>query len=380
MLLPAFDFHVDNVDARQHGDEHAFIASAPVAGGGVEGVIGVPLVPPALPGVLVIDANLRHVHRFADVACDFGVVGVLRLYSTWDPAREETVAAEVARVATSVHEALLARVPAMDPRSPIFARATATLLDYAGRRVRVVVDTHDRMRVPEVGELADRILGLPLFPGRRGLPLGAWHLLRRFTASAGDLAAVHAELDLAATPPVLRDWIAHTLAADRVLREPTREDTSPRSKGLLKVDRDGVVRSYAEPDPDAPLDEVTLATTAEYWLHHLRPDLPGKRPWDLRGRVLIELERRASDDFGEVTGEPKAWCLTLHRDHWLVRWAAKAGRRDGEPLAWLLLACYARINEVFDDVTNAHEGQFQHAVADALVEGRLAVVVPRIAS
>jgi hypothetical protein len=335
----------------------------------------VPLVEPALPGVMVIDDEQRHVHRLAEIGHDFGVVGVLRLR---DPATEpEQVLAAIGAAVEKVYETLLVRVPAMDPQSPAFVRATATMLAHAGRRVSLISDAHGRVRVPEVGELAGRILALPLFPGRRGLPLGAWQLIRCFAASGGELAAVEAMLDLAATPPVLRAWISETFARERVFHEPAASATVA-SPGLLELDKDGVVRPYPDPDLAAPLDEITLATTAEYWLHHLRPDLAAKRPWDRRGRVYIDLEGGAGDELGEVTGEAKHWRLALHREHWLVRWAAKTGRDDREAIAWLLLACYARINEVFDDVTNNHEGMFQRAVADALVQGRLAVVVPRI--
>jgi len=377
-LLPAFDFHLSDAEARAHGDARAFLAAAPVSGE-LEGVLGVPLILPALPGLVIVDEQLRTMCGFAEIGHDYGVVGLLHLRYLNAGLTAESVTAAIMGAAEQVYQALIAGVPAMDPRGPAFARATATLLAYAGRRVSVILDPHGRVRVPGVTELADRILGLPLFPGRRGLPLAAWQLIRRFAASGGDIEVVYAELDLVATPPVLKAWIDRTLARDRMLFEPSRGSVTPGSEGQLELDRHGVARAYPEDDLAAPLDEVTLATTAEYWLHHLRPDLPAMRPWDRRGRVWIELGGKPDDDeFGALTGDAQQWRLGLHHKHWLVRWAVKTGRRDREAIAWLLLACYARINEVFDEVTNTHEGQFQHAVADALVQGRLAVVVPRI--
>ena len=108
------------------------------------------------------------------------------------------------------------------------------------------------------------------------------------------------------------------------------------------------------------------------------PDLPAMRPWDRRGHVWIELEGGdEEDEFASVTGDAQMWSVSLRRDHWLPRWASATGRHDREAIAWLLLACYARVNEVFAEVTNHHEGQMQQAVADALATGRLALVVPR---
>ncbi len=377
-LLPAFDFHLGDAEAREHGEARAFLAAAPVTGE-LEGLLGVPLTPPALPGLVIVDEQLRTMCGFAEIGHDHGVVGLLHLRYLDAEVTAESVTAAILAAVEKVYQTLIAGVPTMDPQGPAFARTTATLLAYAGRRVSVILDPHGRGRVPGVTELADRILGLPLFPGRRGLPLGAWQLIRQFAAAGGDIGAVHAELDLGATPPVLRAWIDRTLARDRILFEPSRGSVTPTSGGQLELDRHGIARACPEHDLAAPLDEITLATTTEYWLHHLRPDLPAMRPWDRRGRVWIELDGKPDDDeFGALTGDAQQWRLALHNKHWLVRWAVKTGRRDREAIAWLLLACYARINEVFDAVTNAHEGQFQHAVADALVQGRLAVVVPRI--
>ncbi len=375
-LLPAQDFHLGDDEAREHGDAQAFIATAAVTGGAVTGIVGVPLVSPPAPGVLVVDERLRHVHRFAEAGHDFGVVGLLRAGSGWSASSTASVAEAVQAAIDRVYADLLARVPGMDPHSPAFARATATMLAHAGRRLAIVADSHGHLCVQEVTPLVDRILRLPLFPGRRGLPLGAWQLVRRFVESDGDVAAMRGELDVKATPPVLLDWLERTLTPASILREAAPEADHP-AVDLLELDREGIARARHEPDPDAPLDAATLATTVEYWLHHLRPDLPAQRPWELRGRVWVELEDSASETLADVTGDARYWRLALYPDHWLPDWAARTARRDREALAWLLLACYARINEVFDHVTNNHEGQFQRAVADALEQGRLAVVTPR---
>ena len=377
-LLPAADFHLADPEAREHGDELAFVAVSAITTHEVQGSIGVPLRAPALFGVVVVDEQLRPLYRFDDLAADFGVVGLLRLRAPWSDPTFVAITAAVQQATAALYDDLLARIPAMDPHGPVFARAAATVLAHAGRRVTVVADPHGHLRVPPVGAVAERVLGLPLFPGRRGLPLAAWQLVRRFVAGGGDPRAAHAELDLDAVPAVLRAWIDHTLDPDRVAREPAAGIVRQDDPGVLELDAHGQVEAIADPDPRAAIDDVSLAATLEYWLHQLRPDLPALRPWDRRGRVWIELERQPDcDDFAEVTGDHGMWSVALRQDHWLLRWAAAAGRRDREPIAWLLLACYARINEVFAEVTNHHEGSMQRAVADALEHGRLAIVVPR---
>lgn len=378
-LLPALDFHLGDAEAREHGDELAFIAAAPVPGGDVDGLVGVPLAEPAQPGVLVVDEHLGPVHHFRELGHDFGVVGLLRLRGAWSEARREAVTRAIAGAVGHVYDDLLARLPTLDPHGRSFARVAATTLAYAGRRLLLIADEHGQVRVPAVTSVADRVLALPLFPGRRGLPQTSWQLIRRFAASGGDPGAALAELDLPATPAVLRAWLAAHLSPARLAREPAAPPHARAAEGQLELGRDGRVHPVADPDPDAPLDEVTLATTLEYWLHHLRPDSArARRPWDQRSHVYIELEQgRRDDELADVAGDAARWSLTLRRDHWLPRWASKAGRRDREAIAWLLLACYARVNEVFDEVTNLHEGQFQRAVADALESGRLAIVVPR---
>jgi hypothetical protein len=50
-----------------------------------------------------------------------------------------------------------------------------------------------------------------------------------------------------------------------------------------------------------------------------------------------------------------------------------------EHLAWLLLAIYAHINASTGLVSNADEARFHVIVGEALREGRLQVLVPRLA-
>jgi len=309
------------------------------------------------------------------------VVGVLRLRAAgWSEGLAAVIASTVAAATGELYDQLLARLPGWTTGSPRFARAAAAMLNYAGRRIDLVADPHGRVAVRPVQATADRVLALPLFPGRRGLPLAAWHLVHRFAEAGGDIDHALAELDAAALPPVLRDWLAAVLDPARIARSDVPAASAPRTPGHLALSRHGATEPIPDLAPGAPLDPVTLAATLEYWLHTLRPDLPAAtRPWDRRGRVLLQLEGDDDEpEFASVTADDLWWTITLQPRHWLLRWATARGQVDRQPIAWLLLACYARINEHFDEVTNQHEGQFQRAVADALELGRLDLVTPQL--
>jgi len=365
-----FDFH-----------ESAFVLGIPIRTAEVDGVLGITLVSAPHPAVVVLDEHRSRVHRFVELAHDFGVVGVLRLRAAgWSEGLAAVIASTVAAATGELYDQLLARLPGWTTGSPRFARAAAAMLNYAGRRIDLVADPHGRVAVRPVQATADRVLALPLFPGRRGLPLAAWHLVHRFAEAGGDIDHALAELDAAALPPVLRDWLAAVLDPARIARSDVPAASAPRTPGHLALSRHGATEPIPDLAPGAPLDPVTLAATLEYWLHTLRPDLPAAtRPWDRRGRVLLQLEGDDDEpEFASVTADDLWWTITLQPRHWLLRWATARGQVDRQPIAWLLLACYARINEHFDEVTNQHEGQFQRAVADALELGRLDLVTPQL--
>lgn len=370
-VVSAFDFDFD---------EPAFVLGIPIRTAEVDGILGITLTGAAHPAVVVLDEHRSRVHRYVELAHDFGVVGVLRLRAAgWSPELAAVIATTVAAATGELYDQLLTRLPAWKTGSQRFARAAAAMLNYAGRRIDLVADPHGRVAVRPVQATADRVLALPLFPGRRGLPLAAWHLVHRFAEAGGDVAHALAELDPAALPPVLKDWLAAVLNPARIARTDVPAAPAPRAPGWLALSRLGVTEPIPDAPPNTTLDPLTLAATLEYWLHTLRPDLPAAaRPWDRRGRVRLLLE--GSDDkgeFAEVDGDAVSWGITLHPHHWLLRWACARADADRQPIAWLLLACFARINEHFDDVTNQHEGQFQRAVADVLEQGRLDLITPR---
>ncbi len=385
-LESAFDFDLDDNEANERGRSAAFIASAPLAYPELSGKLGIPLETTAAPGLVVLDENLQFQHRFE--TSDFGIVGVLRLRPgiLWSDTRLHAVMHAIQTTTGELYNDLIARIPAMDANSPTFVRAISTLLAYAGRRVSFVgTDQPGPLQLAPVSAVARNILSMALFPGRRGVPLASLQLLRRFAATGGDRDAALAELDLAATPEVLRRWLDEVLHPQRISQASPRQVATTGDDQIHEVDHNGQLHPVDDGATHPAVDDMALATTLEYWLHHLRPDLPQDRPqdrqWAHRSRIWLATDDApgTTKDFAELTGDERVWSLTLARDHWLVHWALATGKRDREAIAWLLLACYARVNEVFEAITNTHEQQFQCAVADTLERGRLRLVRPRMA-
>jgi hypothetical protein len=139
-----------------------------------------------------------------------------------------------------------------------------------------------------------------------------------------------AELDAAALPPVLRDWLAAVLDPARIARSDVPAAPAPRTPGHLALSRLGVTEPIPDLAPGTPLDPVTLAATLEYWLHTLRPDLPAaRRPWDRRGRVLLLLE--GDDDEPEFARSPATPLVDHHPP--AAALAAALGLRAARPIA-----------------------------------------------
>lgn len=350
-----FDFEVASADVpegmREETDPAGWLASAPVRLPGIEGTIGVPAGRVAAPAVLVYDAQRLRAHVFAEPAQALGVVGVLRsTRPTWSDADAREVAAALTAAAAAAMQQLVEAVYAAAPGSAAATRGVAALLEHAGRHLRLVAEPSGRVRAVATGEAAERILEQPLFPGEHGLPRSGWRVVQ---AACEALARGEAPA-FGAMAPVLSDWCARYLRADRVARPTARRPAARPEAAQL----------------GAAVAEDALAAALERWMHALRPDEEGL-PWERRGRVRIiapQFAEHFAGGLGEVDGGAATWTLSLSGAHWLVRWAAEGSPRA---FAWLLLGCYGRINEVFHEVTGPHEQEFQRRVALALSEGHL---------
>lgn len=341
-----FDFaaNADDLgpDATEDADDLEPLASATVRCAGVEGTIAAPAALPQVPAVLVYDAAGRRVHVFTELARDFGIVGVLRSIR---PAWEDRDGVEVAAAIVAAAERVVADLLAHRTDDP---RALAALADFVGRHVQLVAGAGGVVRAVVTQAAAERVLSRPLFAGPWEVPRSGWRIVQAACDALSRGVAPMLE-----GGPALRRFLAHLQPA-RVVRPAARRAAVPPA---------------AQVRDEAMVEVVTAAL--ERWLHALRPDLEGA-PWEQRGRVAFvtpELAEKMGATLAFVGGSAETWRLTLNPSHWLVGWLRQAG--EPRALAWLLLGCYAAINDQFVEVTGSHEQEFQRRVADALVRAEL---------
>jgi hypothetical protein len=256
-------------------------------------------------------------------------------------------------------------------------RIERLLLGYAASQL-LLLEQPGGAIVPSVRRPnAQAVLDLPLFPRRDGPPVTGWRLVLEFCgfgeAAAGDpKRQTCLQQVLWSGPPAhLLAWIRQVLSERRIVR--------PNSAGAKKPKLPPRGRDASERDP--------LARTLTHWLEVLRPDThlgpPGNR--EPTWVALVSPDLDGFDDhpagFGDGTlahyterlgfgGKPEGSVLYVDRHHERIA-ACRERASDPEPLAWLLLGCYAQINEQLYPVTNEHELQFQRRVIETLLRGEL---------
>jgi hypothetical protein len=344
-LVSGFEFEIAADVAQDMVEEtgsSGYLARAPVKLPGVEGWVAAPRVRPAAPAVLVFDADRGRVHVFTEQAQELGVVGVLRsTRATWGEEDAREVTAGLSAVAGEVMRALVGQVYAGEPA------VLATLLEHAGRHLRLSAEPSGRVRATASGATAEYILEQPLFPGPRGLPRSGWRVVQAACEALGRGEAP----EFGALPPVFSDWCTRWLAPGRVVRPAARR----------------VARAPAR-EPGLRSHEV-LRQTLEKWLHALRPDAEGIE-WQDRGTVAVvvgDLAAGMGTEVAQISGDGRSWIAAVNGAHWLYHWAWTGGPRA---LAWLLLAIYGKINEEFEAGVGP-EQEFQRRVAEALLTGDL---------
>ncbi|MEZ4380842.1 MAG: hypothetical protein R3A79_05815 [Nannocystaceae bacterium] len=373
LVLP-FDFALGEAPTGARADApDAFLATVEVKEAGLRGTLGVPLRAPEAARILLLDADLRLVHAIPTIAADFGVVGALQLeVAELDPSSVEPLFDALHSAATAALHALARRLPELEPGGAAQTRAISVLLEHAGRSLSLMATPAGTI-VPSTGsELAARILSMPLFPGRHGLPVNASTILRLLAqetrrqpgaAISGSQLVAGERLD-----PQRRAWLDRHLHSGRIAR-PAGHSAAPPTDPL------------ADAPAPATFDGLALCATVAQWIEALRPDprLATERPGS---RVHVWF----AEDKTPAKGNPPCWVapsggtsahVYLNPHSWLVRWAASAGETEPKALAWLILAVYAEINALLVVVTNAHEQAFQRRVAAAVAEGTIRPLAPQ---
>jgi hypothetical protein len=361
LLLPlgnlrlAFDFDVDDSEAQQNPTTpaSAFLCRSEIDTPLLSGVVGVPSESQTTYRLQVRDTKRQCRHVLQELATEYGVVGVLQLGGEdWD--ESQSVAWRTVEAACrNVISQLLDRLPSLVTQPKAYLSGALALLEFAARQLQLTQapDGHS-IDVSIRNPLAERVLGLPLFPTGRGTPTSAHRLIEQFCRdAAAETETSWRDVLAATTAPVLLDWLERNLSRERVLQ----------------------VASWTPPAEPAPrvaegrIADDVLAYNIEHWMHVLRPDKPREAP---RTRVWLQVP----DIFvglgghGLVMGGERR--IDLDTSHPLV-----ARARDGTPesLAWVLLACYAYLNAELHPVSNAHELGFQRNLIGALGEGGLVI-------
>jgi hypothetical protein len=246
-----------------------------------------------------------------------------------------------ANAAQGLFDALIKRLASISPAAPEHLRALEVLLDYARRRIRIHTEPDGNLVVSAYNVTTRRILELPLFPTTAGVSVSGWRLLREFATFGGrDEGPGRARL-AADAPELLHRWLDDVLAPENVVGPQPRAAETETFRSLSDWLTDNL--STLRPDEEDP-----------YVIRILSPS---------------DFERTGLNYSVEVDAPMlvTADAIFLRSDFWLLQpllgREAEPDRRDA---SWVLLALYAKINELKLSVTNIHEMHFQSTVLDWL--------------
>lgn len=363
-LRPALE--VDLGDEPSDVAEPTYLAKATVDEPFLEGEVGVPTTPVDDPAVLIFDRLTHQVTVLRGPARELGVIGRLRQEHQGQPIDRDQLERLVRRAGLEVHAELVSRVPALAPGSEAYERSLSVILEFAERAISLTAQPDGSVRLEVHIPTAERALDLPLFPTSAGVAVSARRLLTKWLVHRGDgpgspLAELADE-----TPPLLRRWIEGLLSEERVAYPATYELDEQRTSEVTPL-RSGDYQGLARWLTD------TLAA--------LRTDPMGRQ-----NPTTVVFAFKASDsDMMLVGGAPiytmspdhlHLFChlggqphLVLNAGHWMAERVLSRAETDNEAGLWLLLACYAHINDMLEPVTNDHELDFHRRVFD-LIEGR----------
>jgi hypothetical protein len=345
---------------------------------------------------VVLNPRGWRLHRLADLARRYDVVGWVRCNDErWDEDRYDEVRGAVERVVEHLMGEIIQHLA--DGVAPsLRVRLETTLLRYAADHLKLVASPNGAVIPSVVRPVAQAILDLPLFVVEPGYAAPTWQLVTEFCSygvAAFDASRGTIVGRLAASPPAphLWAWVRDNLHEGRVARPGSTDRDAPhrplaearRAVSLRRQLPDGqtsavndgerrLIRSLAawllrlRPDPHlAELGAKDLSVELVSPIHGLPPMIPGVLPPEALAGYL---ERSSPTPAAKLLRAE----LFLNREHWLVR--PCIDREQPEDLAWLLLACYAHINDVIEPVSNDHERAFQERVFTALRSGALAYV------
>ena len=276
------------------------------------------------------------------------------------------------------------------------------LLDFAGKHLALTATPVGAVLPSVIRPVAQAILSSPLFGLGDDRFVSAWQLATEFCSFG--VAAFDEQRNSALArvvrgemPQHLADWVRDHLNEGRV----ARPSSAPRfARGVP-----------SKAPASQPGKQTRLANSLVTWIEALRPDVHRSNVRPVGVTLVPALTEVANPQlaispsealhipslamstraqmthlhwevadpgfarYHETTVGHRVLDATLYlrEGHWLVE-ACLDTMPDPEPLAWLLLAAYAYINEILEPVTNEHECAFQLRVIEALLGGELGYV------
>jgi len=365
-VTPVFDFDLSKGEAAANVEspEVAFLIEATVDDDLATGVVGLPADEVAETAIAVVDPSSRRVGALLGPAREMGIVGRLQLRGS--DATELEVERLGRRAGLQVMRALVDEIPSMPAGSKIWRRCVATALRFAWLHVGFTAEPDGRVVVEVLDSTAEQVLDLPLFPTTTGVSVSAFRLLDDWARSLAPGAAPPVHRLGADAHELLSDWVNDALDVRHVVRPASTP--SRQVPAVAKVE--GV-------------DDAALGRWLTETIEALRPD-----PSDggVGTKVVVLADVREPQSVGGVTFQPMKKDqlyqllfshgrphIGVNGRHWLVgRWKKRA-EQDPEAAVWLLLSCYAYLNDYLVPVTNDHELDFQRRVVELLGKGELGV-------
>lgn len=357
-VVPVFDFDLTDPEAKAdpRPPETAYAVSVPVETDFATGLMGLPMVDVAEPAVAVVDERRRTMGVLREAVRDDGVVGVLRV-TGGDASAERLAGLARHGVAMLFHE-VLRRLPDMAADDARRLRCLAAALRWAGRRTMFVARPDGSVSLDVRDPLAERILDLPVFPTTGGLPATARRLLTEHAAACAGVLPDSARTTLdPSVPAPLRAWLDEVRSAARVVR-PAAGKLAPRAEADPTRNPKRLAAWIAE--------LLTSLGAVEGRSHPLAvqigPGVQGRWDSSRKGRI----DELVVACLPILTREGPRQLLVLDASHALAARLLADPQGDREALAWVLLACYGRLNEALAAVSDEDELAFQQRVLDLL--------------
>ena len=361
-----FDFTDGEAEKMEATPEDAYLVDRRVDDHDLEGRIGIPAFMVEQPAVAVIDEERQKAYRMRQPAVRHGVTGFVRIRKGDIEERWDEISMYVADEGADMIGDLLDELPGLGAESSRFERAFDALFGFAARHLQLTRRPDGTVASHIEHPLAQKILELPVFPTATGNPVSALRLIGEFCVSEGPREAFSSASLRSDLPKPLQRWLERHLSPSNIVEpaDQTAAGASPASEA----------DSFAE--------------RVSAWLEELRPDdfgvsanrggKPSPSP-ARQQRWTIHVETSGRD--GSPRLDASTPCqfvanpsnapypgpiLWLNADNPLVRRASEPSNR--EDFAWLLLTCYAHINDLVEPVTNDHELEFQRRITDFMCD------------